>query len=299
MSYPHHGPVPPRGALDGRSHERQVHPALAHRGDIPHFRPVKYSLSPPLGLATLAAYRPPSDHAEIVDEQTFPIFLEDLGQGEPWDRYTSTSGPTLVGVSPIRRDLIQRALYLVPNSIVVSRSCPDRCGFCYRDSFFTGGKGYYTQVVDDPLAEIERLPGKHLYFLDDYILGNPRFARGGCRGGRHHPGCGDADHGRARYWRGRLHDQDVQPPGTGNAREGAAAATSAGGGGGVGTRALGIGPDGGLARPSHPLEAAGGDPIETVHGLGYRLRGWRGWPPLDRPRLHGPTTTGIGRPSQW
>ena len=30
------------------------------------------------------------DHAEIVDEQTFPIFLEDLGQAEPRDRYTST-----------------------------------------------------------------------------------------------------------------------------------------------------------------------------------------------------------------
>lgn len=118
------------------------------------------------------------DHAEIVDEQTFPSFLEDLGQGEPTDRYTSTSGRTLVGVPPIRRDLIQRALYLAPNSIVVSRGCPDRCGFCYRDSFFTGGKGYYTQVVDDALAEIERLPGKHLYFLDDYIPGNPRFARG-------------------------------------------------------------------------------------------------------------------------
>jgi two-component system OmpR family response regulator len=47
------------------------------------------------------------------------------------------------------------------------------------------------------------------------------------------------------------------------------------------------------------LRAASGDPIETVHGLGYRLQGWRGWPPLDRPRLHGPTTTGIGRSSQW
>jgi radical SAM superfamily enzyme YgiQ (UPF0313 family) len=122
-----------------------------------------------------------------VDEQTFPIFLEDLGKGEPGDRYTSTSGRTLVGVPPIRRDLIQRALHLVPSSIVVSRGSPDRCGFCYRDSIFTGGKGQYTQVVDDVLAEIEPLPGEHPYFLDDYILGNPRFARGlldGMRGMR-------------------------------------------------------------------------------------------------------------------
>jgi hypothetical protein len=30
--------------------------------------------------------------------------------------------------------------------------------------------------VDDALAEIERLPGRHLYFLDDHLLGNRRFA---------------------------------------------------------------------------------------------------------------------------
>lgn len=153
----------------------------------------------------------------------------------------------------------------------------------------------------------------------------------------------------------RLHDQDVQPRGTGNAREGAAAATSAGGGGGgdaaggavdrrppttpvcvqrssgradrarVGGRRSagqrfreGLGasrPCGGAWGPGHSvsdravdshvrrirskLRAAGGDPIETVHGLGYRPRGWRGWPPLDRPRLHGPTTVDIGRSNRW
>jgi radical SAM superfamily enzyme YgiQ (UPF0313 family) len=31
--------------------------------------------------------------------------------------------------------------------------------------------------VDDALAEIARLPGRHLYFLDDHLLGNRRFAR--------------------------------------------------------------------------------------------------------------------------
>ncbi len=35
---------------------------------------------------------------------------------------------------------------------------------------------FYTQRVDDALAEIERLPGRHLYFLDDHLLGSPAFA---------------------------------------------------------------------------------------------------------------------------
>jgi radical SAM superfamily enzyme YgiQ (UPF0313 family) len=36
--------------------------------------------------------------------------------------------------------------------------------------------------VDDALGEITRLPGKHLYFLDDHLFGNARFARDLFRG---------------------------------------------------------------------------------------------------------------------
>jgi radical SAM superfamily enzyme YgiQ (UPF0313 family) len=216
-------------------------PALKEATD-PHWRPIKYSLFPPLGLATLAAYLSPDDHAVIVDEhveplrlddapelvviqvyitnayraykiadhyrnqgafvclgglhvtslpeeaaahanviflgpgeQTFPSFLKDFRAGRPERVYTSTSGRTLERVPPIRRDLIRRGLYLVPNSIVVTRGCPQHCDFCYKDAFFQGGRGFYTQRVDDALAEIERLPGRHLYFLDDHLLGDRRF----------------------------------------------------------------------------------------------------------------------------
>ena len=209
----------------------------------PYWRPIKYSLFPPLGLATLAAYLDPDleislqdEHVEKLDlndqpdlvviqvyitnayracqiadhyraggsyvvlgglhvtslpdeamphadtifigpgEHTFPRFLLDLASGTPQCRYES-SVRTLEGLPPIRRDLIQRVRYLVPNSIVVSRGCPHHCTFCYKDGFFEGGRSFYTQVVDDALAEIARLPGRHLYFLDDHLFGNPRFAR--------------------------------------------------------------------------------------------------------------------------
>ena len=65
---------------------------------------------------------------------------------------------------------------MVPNSIVVSRGCPHKCDFCYKEAFFEGGNSFYVQKVDEALAEIDRLPGSHLYFLDDHLLGNPRFA---------------------------------------------------------------------------------------------------------------------------
>ena len=103
-------------------------------------------------------------------------FLQDFRAGRPERVYTSAAGRTLERVPAIRRDLIQRARYLVPNSIVVTRGCPQHCDFCYKDAFFQGGRGFYTQRVEDALAEIERLPGRHLYFLDDHLLGDRRFA---------------------------------------------------------------------------------------------------------------------------
>ena len=118
-------------------------------------------------------------HADTIflgpGEDTWPQFLADYRAGRPGRVYQSRTR-TLAGLPPIRRDLIKRRLYLVPNSIVVSRGCPHVCDFCYKEAFFEGGKSFYTQTVDDALAEIDRLPGRHLYFLDDHLFGDRRFA---------------------------------------------------------------------------------------------------------------------------
>jgi radical SAM superfamily enzyme YgiQ (UPF0313 family) len=131
------------------------------------------------GLHVTALPDEAEPHADSIflgpGEETFPQFLKDLKNRTPKKRYFS-SVRTLDRIPPIRRDLIKRHLYLVPNSIVVTRGCPHHCSFCYKDAFFQGGKSFYTQQVDDALAEIDRLPGSHLYFLDDHLLGNTRFA---------------------------------------------------------------------------------------------------------------------------
>ncbi len=216
-------------------------PALTE-ATSPHWRPIKYSLFPPLGLATLAAYFDDNVEVKLFDEHveavslddspdlviiqvyitnayrayeiadhyrqqgayvalgglhvtalpeeakvhadtlflgpgefTFPQFLHDLAAGRP-EKIYSSAVRTLDQLPPIRRDLIKRSRYLVPNSIVVSRGCPHHCNFCYKDAFFSGGRSFYTQRVDDALKEISRLPGRHLYFLDDHLFGNRRFA---------------------------------------------------------------------------------------------------------------------------
>ncbi|MHB0913915.1 MAG: B12-binding domain-containing radical SAM protein [Armatimonadota bacterium] len=247
---------------------KMILPALTE-AKSPYFRPIKYSLFPPLGLATLAAYLGESDEVEIVDEHverldlsdepdlvvlevyitsayrayeiadhyrakgiyvvmgglhptslpgecarhadtvfagpgedTWPAFLADFRNGRPGRVYRSAER-TLIGQPPPRRDLIKRNMYLVPNSLVVSRGCPHSCDFCYKESFYRGGKSFYTMAVDDALAEIDRLSGRHLYFLDDNLFADPRFAAD----------LFDGMRGMGRVWQGAGTVQSVFTPG--------------------------------------------------------------------------------------
>lgn len=220
---------------------KMILPALTE-AESPFWRPIKYSLFPPLGLATLAGHFSQDDEIDLQDqhieqlnlednpdmviiqvyitnayrsyeiadyyrakgsyvvlgglhvtalpeeaakhadtimigpgEDIFPKFLEDYKNKNPKKVYISTHR-TLEEMPDVRRDLIKREKYLVPNSIVVSRGCPHHCDFCYKDAFYQNGKSFYVQKVDRVLKEIEGLKGKHLYFLDDHLLGNPKFA---------------------------------------------------------------------------------------------------------------------------
>ena len=51
-------------------------PALTE-AKSPFFRPIKSSLFPPLGLATLAGYLDPDDHATLHDEHVETLDLAD------------------------------------------------------------------------------------------------------------------------------------------------------------------------------------------------------------------------------
>ena len=55
---------------------KMILPALTE-AKSPFWRPIKYSLFPPLGLATLAAYLNPDDEVTIVDEHVETLSLED------------------------------------------------------------------------------------------------------------------------------------------------------------------------------------------------------------------------------
>jgi len=195
---------------------KMILPALAE-AESPFWRPIKYSLFPPLGLATLASFLNENDDIELIDqhvekleikdqpdlvliqvyitnanrsykiadhyrqkgvyvalgglhvtslpeeaiqhadsiflgpaEQSFPRFLNDFRNNKAKKVYSS-SKRTLKGLPQVRRDLIKRNRYLVPNSLVVSRGCPYNCNFCYKNNFFKGiGLGKYHEVGIGP-----------------------------------------------------------------------------------------------------------------------------------------------------
>jgi hypothetical protein len=68
-------------------------PALKEATD-PQWRPIKYSLFPPLGLATLAAYLLPHDEPRIVDEHVEPLMLDDVPDLVVIQVYITNAGRT-------------------------------------------------------------------------------------------------------------------------------------------------------------------------------------------------------------
>src|SRR5882672_4912582 len=50
-------------------------PALTE-ATSPYWRPIKYSLFPPLGLATLAAFLDPDDRAVLIDERPDLVLIQ-------------------------------------------------------------------------------------------------------------------------------------------------------------------------------------------------------------------------------
>ena len=55
---------------------KMILPALTE-AKSPFWRPIKYSLFPPLGLATLAAYCSPDDEIDLQDEHVEELNLDD------------------------------------------------------------------------------------------------------------------------------------------------------------------------------------------------------------------------------
>ncbi len=244
-------------------------PALTE-AKSPFWRPIKYSLFPPLGLATLAAYLSDEDTITLQDEHVETLDLDDEPDLVVIEVYITSAyrayriadhyrGSRRLCLSrrPARHLIARRGGaacryyfhgtrggYLAcisgrlppeeapeldtfprsarwqtcrspaatsssvssisfPTPLSSRAGCPHACDFCYKEAFFQGGKSFYTLSVERALAEIESLPGRHLYFLDDHLFGNPRFITSLLDGMR----------GMGRLWQAAATVQSVLRPG--------------------------------------------------------------------------------------
>lgn len=101
--------------------------------------------------------------------------LKDLEKGQLQKFYRCEGFPSLENLPFPRRDLLDPKKYAVFWTVQTTRGCPYNCDFCSVTRFF--GRTYRTRPIRDVIREIEKMDSKFLIFVDDNILGDPRYAR--------------------------------------------------------------------------------------------------------------------------
>jgi radical SAM superfamily enzyme YgiQ (UPF0313 family) len=118
-------------------------------------------------------------HADAVvlgeAETIWPRVLADFEKGALESFYQPSGFCKLDGLPVPRRDLLQRKSYFFVNTLQTTRGCPFDCEFCSVTSFY--GRTYRTRPVQEVIDEIEQMEKGFLFFVDDNIAGNHRYAK--------------------------------------------------------------------------------------------------------------------------
>jgi radical SAM superfamily enzyme YgiQ (UPF0313 family) len=121
-----------------------------------------------------------SQHADAVvigeAEGIWPNVIEDFKANKLQRVYSQSERPSLVNLPIPRRDLFAKGAYYFRNTISATRGCPFACSYCSVTSFF--GHTYRHRPVEKILEEVETMKHrKFIGFVDDNIVGNPKFAK--------------------------------------------------------------------------------------------------------------------------
>ena len=108
-------------------------------------------------------------------EGTWPEIIKDLKHGELKNMYSCIRITPDEILSPAY-DLLDHGKYLYVNVVSASRGCPFKCEFCYNSSENIRNS-FVNRNVDDVIADIKRLKRKHIMFIDDNFIGNPKWTR--------------------------------------------------------------------------------------------------------------------------
>lgn len=122
-------------------------------------------------------------HADAVvigeAEAIFHRVLSDLENGRMKGIYKSDELPDITRMPHARFDLLHPKHRRIIHSIQATRGCPHDCDFCSVTPFF--GHRYRLRPVDDIVGDLQtslaQASSKTVFFVDDNIGGNPRYAK--------------------------------------------------------------------------------------------------------------------------
>ncbi len=111
--------------------------------------------------------------------QLWPQILEDVESGTLRRRYEADfSRPYALDPAP-RRKILPRESFLTTSSVIATRGCHNRCGFCYLS---TDGlhMPYRMRQVEQVVAEIESDGQPYVVFIDNNLGSRPAYLRELC-----------------------------------------------------------------------------------------------------------------------
>ncbi len=112
-----------------------------------------------------------ASHADAVvvgeGEEIWPRVLADFEQNRLQPLYRAQTRPDIEHLPVARRDLLAKGYFV--QTVQTSRGCPHNCRFC-SVTRFNGGR-YRLRNLDRVMAEINGLPDKRIFIIDDNIIG--------------------------------------------------------------------------------------------------------------------------------
>ena len=118
-------------------------------------------------------------HADAVvigeAELVWHKLLEDFKRSGLKQKYKADNLCDMENMVTPRRDILNRKMYSGFNTLQATRGCPFNCDYCAVTAFF--GHEFRVRPIDEVIAEIKGFDTKEFFFMDDNIVGRPKYAK--------------------------------------------------------------------------------------------------------------------------
>jgi radical SAM superfamily enzyme YgiQ (UPF0313 family) len=133
-------------------------------------------------LGGVHATHMPEEAAKYADavvigeaENVWTQLLADFKNGQLKKFYSSDIKPDLKGLPIPHHNLVKSEFYVDVPKVETSRGCPYRCSFCSTTAMFGNRMRY--RPISEVINEIKALKARFVFFTDNNIVGNPRYAK--------------------------------------------------------------------------------------------------------------------------